>query len=106
MTEPNKDNPCPELKFCAVALHLEKIYGDIKSQLSSGAEIMRAQKAAQESFCDRVEKILNKQDQLRDDLDKRVGSVEKKVWYASGAASVISAGVAAFITKIFGGGHG
>lgn len=90
---------CPNPRYCDVALKLEEIHGDIKSQLSSGTEIMRALKASQEAFNDRMEKIAEKQDQ-------RIVSVEKKVWYASGGVSAITAAITAMTAKLFGGGHG
>ncbi|GAB62665.1 MAG: hypothetical protein DWB56_14830 [Candidatus Jettenia sp.] len=92
------ENICPSPKYCEVALKLEEIHGDIKSQLSSGTEIMKSLKAQQEAFCDRYEKILEKQ-------DARIAAVEKKVWYASGGVSAITAAVTAFITRVLGG-HG
>lgn len=92
------ENHCPEPKYCEVALNLEKIYGDIRSELSTGTEIMKSLKAQQEVFCDRFEKILEKQ-------DERIRVVEKKVWYASGGVSAITAAITAVITKVMGG-HG
>ncbi|GMU26433.1 MAG: hypothetical protein AMXMBFR16_13380 [Candidatus Uhrbacteria bacterium] len=92
------DTKCPELKYCEVALKLKEIHGDIKSQLSSGEEIMKSLNAAQDAFCVRVEKILEKQDQ-------RINAVEKKVWYASGGVSAITAAITAFMSRMIGG-HG
>lgn len=93
------ESNCTDPKHCDVALALEKIYGEIKSQLRAGTEIMKSLKASQESFNARVEKILEKQDQ-------RIMSVEKKVWYASGGVSAITAAITAITARIFGGGHG
>lgn len=93
------NSKCPETKYCEVALKLEEMHGDIKSQLSSGTEIMRSLKAQQEAFCTRIEGILEKQ-------DVRIRSVERKVWYASGGVSAITAVVTTFIAKLSGGGHG
>ena len=90
---------CPEIKYCEVALKLEQIHGDIKSQLSSGTEIMKALKAQQDEFIDRFGRIIDKQDQ-------RICVMEKKVWYATGGVSVITAGIMHIATKLFGGGHG
>lgn len=91
------ENNCLDPKHCDVALALEKIHGEIKSQLSAGTEIMKSLRASQECFNERVEKILEKQDQ-------RIGIVEKKTWYAAGAVSAITAAVTAVTTRIFGGG--
>ncbi|GJQ23589.1 hypothetical protein BIY37_04705 [Candidatus Brocadia sapporoensis] len=90
---------CSVSKYCDVALKLEEIHGEIKSQLSSGNEIMKAMRASQEAFADRVEKIVEKQDQ-------RIVSMEKKVWYASGGMSAGVAAITAAIAKFFGGGNG
>ncbi|HHT9137368.1 MAG TPA: hypothetical protein ACFYEK_09025 [Candidatus Wunengus sp. YC60] len=90
---------CPETKYCEVAVNLQEIYGDIKSQLSSGTEIMKSLKAQQDDFMDRFERVMEKQDQ-------RIRVMEKKVWYATGGVSVITAGVMHIATKLFGGGHG
>lgn len=94
------ENSCPDvIRYCDVALKLEEIHGEIKSQLCAGTEIMRSLKASQEAFNDRMEKLMDKQ-------DHRIGGVEKKVWYATGGVSVITAGITAGIAKLFGGGHG
>ncbi|MDN3515349.1 MAG: hypothetical protein NG747_13255 [Candidatus Brocadia sp.] len=90
---------CPSPKYCDVALKLEEIHGEIKSQLSSGNEIMKAMKASQDAFAERVEKIIEKQ-------DRRIVSVEKKVWYASGGMSVAVAAITAGVARLFGGGNG
>lgn len=92
------ENSCPNTnKYCDVALKLEEIHGEIKSQLSAGTEIMRSLKASQEAFNDRMEKIVEKQDQ-------RIGAVEKRVWYASGGVSVITGAITAGVAKLLGGG--
>lgn len=88
---------CTASKYCDVALKLEEIHGDIKSQLSSGNEIMKSLKASQEAFHGRMEKILERQDQ-------RIVSVERKVWYASGGMSAVVAAITSGIAKFFSGG--
>ena len=93
-------NYCPNTdKYCDVALRLEEMCGKINGQLSAGEQIMKSQKASLDTFCDRIEKVLDRQDQ-------RIRAVESKVWYASGGVSVITAAITAGIVKLFGGGHG
>lgn len=90
---------CPDkTRHCEVALKLEEIHGEIKSQLSSGTEIMRTLKASHDAFCGRIEKILDKH-------DDRVNKVEKKVWWASGAASALSAIFTFLVTYVKMKGH-
>lgn len=91
------ENNCQYLKYCDVALKLEEMHGEIKSQLSAGNEIMKSLKASQEVFNDHVEKILEKQ-------EHRIASVEKRVWYASGGVSAITGAITAGFMKFFGGG--
>jgi hypothetical protein len=96
-----QENECPgPTKYCEVALKQEKQYGEICAQLSAGTEIMRSLKASQEEGFERLERLLEKQDQ-------RITSVEKRVWWASGAASTVSAAVTFIMTYLkFKGPHG
>lgn len=92
------ENNCPETKYCEVALKQEKQYGEICAQLSAGTQIIQSLKASQKEGFERLEKLLEKQ-------DDRITAVEKKVWYASGGVSAITATITAIVAKIFGG-HG
>jgi hypothetical protein len=94
------ENNCPNTnKYCDVALKQEEIYGEIKSQLSAGTEIMKSLKAQQEIFLERFERLTERQ-------DERITAMEKKVWYATGGVSAITGAITAGLIKLFGGGHG
>ena len=80
---------------CSIAVELERLRGEVHSL----KEIIRALKASTEAAFLRGEKIM-------DDHHDRIGKVEKKVWFASGATAAISAAATSLLTKLFGGGHG
>ncbi len=83
-------------QYCDVALKLETIHGEIKSQLSSNIEITKSIRASQDAFNARIERILEKQ-------ETRIGAAEKKIWYASGTVSAVTAAITAGVEKIIGG---
>lgn len=100
MTEPqNQDNPCPEPVVCSIAVKLEALRGEVVGELKALTENVKALKACSESAFTRGEKTM-------EEHDGRIGAVEKKVWFASGAAAALSAAATSLLTKIFGGGHG
>lgn len=94
------ENRCPN-QYCEVALKLEEIHGEIKSQLSAGAEIMKSLAASQKVTFERMEQLLGRYEQRIDEieneykghideLNKRINALEKKTWWASGAAAALS----------------
>src|SRR3970040_1627157 len=96
MVELKKDNTCPEPVTCSIAVELEKLRGEVMAL----TEIVRGLRASTESAFTRGEKIM-------DNHDDRIGKVERKVWFASGATAAISAAATSLLTRIFGGGgHG
>ena len=95
MTEPlNRNNPCPEPVTCSIAVELEKLRGEVHAL----GEVVKASMASTEAAFLRGEKIM-------DDHDRRIGKVESKVWFASGATAAISAAATSLLTRLFGGGH-
>lgn len=107
---PVSETDCPN-KHCDVALQVQGIYGEIKSQLATGAEVMRSLGASQRSTCDRMQGLLDKYERRQetiekecedriDKLSKRIDrleettgtrhqEIERKVWWASGALAAL-----------------
>ncbi len=99
-------------QYCEVALKVEEIHGEIKSQLSAGAEIMKSLAASQKVTFERMEQLLDRYERRIEGLEKdhkdqiealhgridalkeisetRINALEKKTWWASGAAAGLS----------------
>ena len=97
-----QNNPCPEPLTCSIAVELEKLRGEVHSL----GEIVKASMASTETAFGRGEKIM-------DEHDDRLDKVEKKIWWASGAAAGAASAITGAITFIVtymkikgGGGHG
>ncbi len=90
-----QNNPCPEPVTCSIAVELERLRGEVGAL----TEIVKALRATTEAAFKRGEKIM-------DNHDERIGKVERKVWFASGATAAISAACTSLLIKLFGGGHG
>jgi hypothetical protein len=102
MAEPNTNNPCPEPVTCSIAVELENLRGEVRAL----SEIVKALRASADESFNRGEKIM-------DEHDDRLDKVEKKIWWASGAAAGAASAITGAITFIVtylkvkgGGGHG
>ncbi len=87
-------NPCPEPVTCSIAVELANLRGEVHAL----SEIVKALRASSDAAFRRGEKTM-------ENHDDRIGKVERKMWFASGAAAAISATATSLLTKIFGGGH-
>ena len=113
MPEPKQDNPCPEPVVCSIAVELARLRGEVTTDLAKACgEInsltvnMKALKASADAAFVRGEKTM-------DEHDDRLDKVEKKIWWASGAAAGAASAITGAITFIVtyvkvkgGGGHG
>ena len=84
---------CPEPSVCNIALEVAKLRGELTTEISSLAEIVKALRASSAAAFFRGEKIMASH-------DDRIGKVEKKIWWASGAASAITAVITFVITYL------
>lgn len=83
MAVPEQNNPCPEPLTCSIAVEVARLRGEVTSELMALTENVKALKSCSESAFSRGEKKM-------DGHDTRIDSLEKKIWWASGAASAIS----------------
>lgn len=86
-------NPCPEPVTCSLAVEIANLRGEILALTQN----VRALKASADAAFGRGERTMEMH-------GGRIEKLEKKVWWATGAASAISGAFAAIAAKFFGGG--
>lgn len=93
MTEQSQNNPCPEPVTCSIAVELANLRGQVTGELKALTEVVKALKASNESAFARGEATMK-------DHDERIGAVEKKIWWVSGAVAAVTAIITAIVTNI------